>query len=78
MDSAVQDHLVPAIPQNNDLPIDKFDDFQSFKDHTEKLFIAHKLKQYAWNVAKTAEVIGIQRSHLYNKIDKYQLKREDV
>ncbi len=57
--------------------LDDFQDFQQFKDQAEKLFIEKKLKQHHWNVAKTAEVIGIQRSHLYNKIDRYGLKRED-
>lgn len=59
------------------LNVDHFEDFQSFKDHAERIFIEQKLKQFAWNVAKTAEAIGIQRSHLYNKIEKYQLKRLD-
>jgi DNA-binding NtrC family response regulator len=59
------------------LNVAAFDDFQSFKDHAERVFIEHKLRQNAWNVAKTAEIIGIQRSHLYNKIDKYQLKRDE-
>lgn len=57
--------------------LEDFQDFQQFKDQVEKLFIEKKLKQHHWNVAKTAEVIGIQRSHLYNKIDRYGLKRED-
>lgn len=60
-----------------ELHLEDFDDFQAFKDHAERLFIERKLKQHHWNVAKTAEIIGIQRSHLYNKIDKFQLKRED-
>lgn len=60
-----------------DALLDEFQDFQQFKDQAEKLFIEKKLKQHHWNVAKTAEVIGIQRSHLYNKIDRYGLKRED-
>ncbi len=53
------------------------DDFQAFKDQIEKIFIEKKLRQHHWNVAKTAEIIGIQRSHLYNKIERYGLKRED-
>lgn len=56
----------------------EFDDFQAYKDHAERLFIEHKLKHNHWNVAKTAEIIGIQRSHLYNKIEKFQLKRDDA
>jgi len=34
------------------------------------------LKKHHWNVSKTAEVLDIQRSHLYNKIEKYGLERE--
>ncbi len=57
---------------------DKFDKFQEFKDYAEKNFILHKLKGNNWNIAKTAQEIDIQRSHLYNKIDKFGLKREDA
>lgn len=57
--------------------LDQFDDFQAYKDQAEKIFIEKKLKQHQWNVAKTAESIGIQRSHLYNKIERFGLKRED-
>ena len=55
--------------------IDSFRKFQDFKDHMEKMFIDHKLMKNDWNVSKTAEEIDIQRSHLYNKIEKYGLKR---
>lgn len=53
----------------------KYDRFQDFKEHVERLFIEDKLKKNNWNVSKTAEVLDIQRSHLYNKIEKYGLKR---
>jgi len=56
----------------------KFDKFQDFKDHMESLYIAHKLKMNNWNVSKTSDEIDIQRSHLYNKIEKYNLKREEA
>lgn len=55
--------------------VEQFEKFQDFKDHAEKIFIDAKLKKNKWNVAKTAQEIDIQRSHLYNKIDKYALKR---
>ncbi|MGB0885361.1 MAG: sigma-54-dependent transcriptional regulator [Chitinophagales bacterium] len=55
---------------------DEFDKFQDFKEHIESLFIEDKLKKNNWNVSKTAEVLDIQRSHLYNKIEKYSLKRQ--
>lgn len=56
---------------------DRFDSFQEYKDHTEKDFIKYKLEKNAWNVSKTADEIDIQRSHLYSKIEKYGLKREN-
>lgn len=64
--------------QAKDTPTDlfeQFDKFQDFKEHIEKLFIEHKLKKFNWNVSKTAELLDIQRSHLYNKIEKYDLRR---
>ncbi len=54
---------------------DGFNSFQDFKDDMEKVYILHKLEKNGWNVTKTAEEMEIQRSHLYNKIEKYGLKR---
>lgn len=67
----------PSTPvsKTNNLFVDKHDKFQDFKDFAEAMFLDAKLKKNNWNVAKTAIEIDIQRSHLYNKIDKYGLKR---
>ncbi len=54
---------------------ERFSRFQEFKDYIEEQFIEHKLKANGWNVSKTAEELDIQRSHLYNKIEKFDLKR---
>ncbi|MBI1184715.1 response regulator [bacterium] len=56
---------------------DGFTDFQEFKAAMEKVFITDKLKLTDWNISKTAEMIGIQRSHLYTKMEKYDIKKED-
>ncbi len=63
--------------QNESNPLNPalFDDFQAFKEEAEKIFILHKLHQYDWNMSRTAEHIGIQRGHLYNKLEKYGLRR---
>jgi DNA-binding NtrC family response regulator len=55
----------------------KYAHFQDFKDFMEKQYIAYKLRINGWNVSKTADEIDIQRSHLYNKIEKYSLRREE-
>lgn len=56
---------------------ERFSTLQEFKEYVERIFIEEKLKKNGWNVAKTAQEIDIQRSHLYNKIDKYNLRRSE-
>ncbi|RYD77245.1 MAG: sigma-54-dependent Fis family transcriptional regulator, partial [Sphingobacteriales bacterium] len=56
---------------------DSFNNFQDYKDHAEKEFIKFKLEKNNWNVSKTADEIDIQRSHLYSKIEKFGLKRDN-
>jgi two-component system, NtrC family, nitrogen regulation response regulator NtrX len=49
---------------------------QEFKDEAEKAFIVAKLREFGWNVSKTAEAIDTPRSNLYKKIEQYDIKRE--
>ncbi|MBS3945106.1 MAG: sigma-54-dependent Fis family transcriptional regulator [Melioribacter sp.] len=49
--------------------------FQEFKEKAEKAFILKQLSLNNWNVSKTAEILGIQRSHLYNKLKKYEIEK---
>jgi DNA-binding NtrC family response regulator len=51
--------------------------FSDFRDQAERIFIERKLEEFGWNVSRTAEAIGIQRSHLYNKLRDYGLSRPD-
>jgi DNA-binding NtrC family response regulator len=50
--------------------------FQEFKDRAEAAFIKHQLDLHEWNITKTAEALEMERSHLYTKIKKYDLKEE--
>jgi two-component system, NtrC family, nitrogen regulation response regulator NtrX len=69
----------PMHQQNTEKSVfEKYDTLQEFKDHVEKIFIEEKLHKNNWNVAKTAQEIDIQRSHLYNKIEKYSLRRGEM
>jgi two-component system nitrogen regulation response regulator NtrX len=69
-----------AVPRKSrrteDSIFDRYEKFQDFKDYSEREFIEKKLRKNKWNITKTAEEIDIQRSHLYNKIEKYGLKRD--
>ncbi|MCH8559054.1 MAG: sigma-54 dependent transcriptional regulator [Balneolia bacterium] len=55
--------------------LEEYDDFQSFKEAAELMFVEYQLEKHSWNISQTADSIGIQRSHLYNKIKKYNLTR---
>ena len=51
-------------------------DFQEFKSRSESAFLQHKLRENRYNVSRTAEALGMQRSNLYKKITKYELRTQ--
>jgi two-component system, NtrC family, nitrogen regulation response regulator NtrX len=51
--------------------------FQDFKDRAEAAYIKKMLDDHKWNISKTAESLDIQRSHLYNKMKKFGMMRDD-
>jgi two-component system nitrogen regulation response regulator NtrX len=51
-------------------------DFQDFKARAEALFLQAKLRENRYNVSQTAERLGMQRSNLYKKIARYQLRTQ--
>ena len=57
--------------------IDESNSFQQFKERAEKAFILKQLNENNWNISKTAELLDIQRSHLYNKMKKYGIEKEE-
>ena len=50
--------------------------FQEFKERAEAAFVRRQLELHKWNISKTAESLGIQRSHLYTKMKRYGLMKE--
>ncbi len=47
--------------------------YSEFKDAMEKEFFLQKLRTYGYNVSKTARKLGMQRSNLYKKLEKYDI-----
>ena len=45
-----------------------------FQNESEKIFIERKLAENNWNISKTADMLNIQRSHLYTKIKQYNIE----
>ena len=45
--------------------------YSEFRDAVEREFFRRKLSLYGYNVSKTARKLGMQRSNLYKKLEKY-------
>ncbi|MDH3216930.1 MAG: sigma 54-interacting transcriptional regulator, partial [Candidatus Krumholzibacteria bacterium] len=52
--------------------------YNEFRDAMEKEFFATKLRTYGYNVSKTARRLGMQRSNLYKKLEKYGIPYKRV
>ena len=50
---------------------------REFKDNSERQYLVAKLRENAWNISKTAEVIDTPRSNLYKKLEQYQISQEN-
>jgi len=53
------------------------DDLSSFRNEAERIYLLKVLNEHDWNVKAAAEAMGIQRSNLYRKLDKYGIERGD-
>lgn len=76
-EETVESVLQPKKGKTSSLEIlaNEIDDFQNFKETTERLFLVKQLEKNDWNISQTAEAVGIQRSHMYNKMKKYNIER---
>ena len=81
-DGEITKHVVEMVlktPSKQNNKLDELaateNDFQLFKEAAERVFLVQHLEKNDWNISKTAESIGLQRSHVYNKMKKYNIDR---
>jgi DNA-binding NtrC family response regulator len=62
-----------------DLPIFCHEDIQPYKNNSlrevEKHHICEILREYQWNITKSSQILGIDRSTLYSKIKRYKISK---
>jgi len=46
------------------------------RDEVEREYICSKLSEYSWNITRTAQALGIERTNLHKKIKQLGIKRE--
>ncbi len=69
---------LPNLNQTDELPASSFR-FPTFKDATDAYqrdFILHKLTEAEGNVSKAAELMGVDRSHLYRRMKNLGISAE--
>ena len=49
---------------------------REFKETSERAFLVRKLREFEWNISKTAEEIDTPRSNLYKKLEQYNIRQE--
>jgi two-component system nitrogen regulation response regulator NtrX len=49
---------------------------REFKEVSEREFLVDKLREFGWNISKTADVIDTPRSNLYKKLEQYGISQE--
>ena len=71
------DFMFAGNQQSVDELVDMSNSFQEFKEKAERVFILKQLRANDWNISKTSEILEIQRSHLYNKMKKYGIEKDE-
>lgn len=74
------EHLVDSLDQDGKVGQDAGNEgkpdrrtLREAKSMFEKTYILDKLEKNQWNVSRTAEALGIERSHLHRKLRTYQI-----
>ena len=49
---------------------------REFKAAGERAFLVRKLREFGWNVSKTADAIDTPRSNLYRKLEQYNIRQD--
>ena len=49
---------------------------REFKEVSERAFLVDKLREYGWNISRTAEMLDTPRSNLYKKLEQHQISQE--
>ena len=68
---------IEARPSNPEIDRQSPATLREFKEVAERQFLVEKLRENAWNISKTAEVIGTPRSNLYKKLEQYGISQEN-
>ncbi len=65
-------------PSSEAMPVDLFTTSRSLaqaKEELEREYVSRQLELYHWDIARTAEVLGVQRTNLHRKIKQLNIEK---
>ncbi len=67
-----------SAPQTGGIDVTKFGEksLREFREEVETEFIRHRLGEFGWNISRTAQALGIERTNLHKKLRALGIKRE--
>jgi two-component system nitrogen regulation response regulator NtrX len=65
---------LPNVGEKREIDREIADSLREAKMEFERKFILQKLRENGWNISKTAEAIGLERSNLHRKIKSYGIE----
>jgi two-component system, NtrC family, nitrogen regulation response regulator NtrX len=63
-------------PRSGEPPRAEAGTLREFKESAERAYLVEKLREYEWNISRTAEAIGTPRSNLYKKLEQYNIRQD--
>jgi two-component system nitrogen regulation response regulator NtrX len=69
----------PEVASNGAAPVEppaKPGTLREFKEVSERAFLVEKLREFGWNISRTAEMLDTPRSNLYKKLEQHQISQE--
>ncbi len=63
-------------PAGTDLAVHTDKSLREFREHMECEFIKFKLDEFDWNISRTAQALGIERTNLHKKLRALGIQRE--
>ena len=63
------ERFAQLLREKSELPL------KAFREAVERAFILQRLREHEWNVSRTAETLGIERTHLHRKLKLLGIQR---
>nr|BCX00957.1 MAG: sigma-54-dependent Fis family transcriptional regulator [Bacteroidota bacterium] len=77
-DQDVRRYVPAADPEPESSSWQEARTWAEFRARAEREFLERALRRHGWNISRTAQAIGMPRSHLYAKMARYGLRRPEI